>query len=86
MNTTPDILNQKQDYNVLIALRQRVSQLVSQSENEDLLADAVAILSGRDLPCAYTYEEMEDSLREAENDYQNRNLISHSSICERYGL
>ena len=71
---------------VLLALRQRASMLVSQTESEELLAEAVAILSGMPLPCTYTYEQMEMSLREAETDYQNENFVSHSSICERYGV
>ena len=85
MNTTSDILS-TQDQNTLIALRQKLSLLVSQSESEDLLADAVAILSRKPLPCAYTYEQMENALKESESDYESRNFISHSSICERYGL
>ena len=70
------------DIDVLLALRQRASMLVSQTESEELLAEAVAILSGMPLPCAYTYEQMEMSLREAEADYQNGNFVCHSSICE----
>ena len=75
-----------QDQNALMALRQRASVLVSQSKSEELLAEAVAILSGMPLPCAYTYEQMESSLREAEADYQEGRYVSHSSICERYGV
>ena len=79
-------LSYSKNHDTLVALRQRVSLLVSQTESEELLAEAVAILSGRPLPCAYTYEQMEMSLREAEADYQNGNFVSHSSICERYGV
>lgn len=75
-----------QNHDALVALRQRASLLVSQSESEELLAEAVAILSGMPLPCAYTYEQMESSLREAEADYENGRHVSHSSICERYGV
>ncbi len=75
-----------QNHDALVALRQRASLLVSQSESEELLAEAVAILSGMSLPCAYTYEQMESSLHEAEADYQNGHYVSHSSICERYGV
>ena len=52
----------------------------------DLMAEAVAILGGMSLPCAYTKEQMELSLREAEADYQIGRHASHSSICERYGV
>lgn len=37
-------------------------------------------------PCVYTHEQMEASLREAEADYQIGRYVSHSSICERYGV
>ena len=29
---------------------------------------------------------MESALLEAEKDYQNGRFVSHSSICERYGI
>ena len=70
----------------LLNLRNRAVSLAEQVESEELLAEAVAILSGMLLPCAYTYEQMESSLREAEADYQNGRHLSHSSICERYGV
>ena len=75
-------------YNIdnLKALRKRVSLLVSQTESEDLLAEALAVLSGMSFPCKYTKEQMEFSLNEAEADYQKGNIVSHSSICERYGI
>ena len=60
-----------QDRDLLIALRNKVLALVSQSESEELLAEALAILSGRSLPCAYSHEQMLSVLREAEADYQN---------------
>jgi hypothetical protein len=74
------------NFDTLVALRQRASLLVSQTESEELLAEAVAILSGMPLPCAYTHEQMESVLREAESDYQNKRFVSHSSVCERYGV
>jgi DUF1680 family protein len=37
-------------------------------------------------PCVYSHEQMEEALREAEADYQEGRYLSHSSICERYGL
>lgn len=83
MEALHDTLPQIQGHETLIALRQRASLLVSQSESEELLAEAVAILSGRLLPCTYTHEQMEAALREAETDYKNGRFVSHSSICER---
>lgn len=86
MEALHDTLPQIQGHEALIALRQRASLLVSQSESEELLAEAVAILSGRPLPCTYTHDQMETVLREAETDYQNGRFVSQSSICERYGI
>ena len=85
METVQERLHTK-NLDALVALRQRASLLVSQTESEELLAEAVAILSGMPIPCAYTQEQMEMSLREAEADYQNGRYLSHSSICERYGV
>ena len=67
-------------------LRKHASLLVSQTDNEELLSEAVAILSGMPLPCTYSYEEMESSLNEAEADYQKGNTESHETICKRYGV
>lgn len=75
-----------QGHELLIALRNKVLALVSQSESEELLAEAMAILSGRSLPCAYSHEQMLSVLREAEADYKNGDYVSHSAICERYGV
>jgi len=86
MEALQDTMPQIQGQETLTALRQRASMLVSQSESEEMLAEAVAILSGRPLPCTYTYEQMESALREAEVDYQNGRFISQSTICERYGI
>ena len=67
-------------------LRKRASLLVSQTDSEELLSEAVAILSGVSLPCTYSQEQMELSLREAEADYQKMNTESHKTICKRYGV
>lgn len=67
-------------------LRKRASLLVSQTDSEELLSEAVAILSGVSLPCTYNQEQMELSLNEAEADYQKMNTESHETICKRYGV
>ena len=85
METIKETIHSK-NFDALVALRQRATSRVSQTESEELLAEAVAILSGMPLPCAYTQEQMEISLREAEADYQNGRFVSHSTICERYGV
>ena len=41
---------------------------------------------GSSLPCAYTHQKMEASLRQAEADFQNGDYVSHSSIKARYGV
>lgn len=77
---------QTKQFDPLMNLRARALSLVERAESEELLAEAVAILSGMSLPCAYSKEQMELSLHEAEADYQNGRYASHSSICERYGV
>ena len=67
-------------------LRKRASLLVSQTDSEELLSEAVAILSGVSLPCTYSQEQMELSLSESEADYQKMNTESHETICKRYGV
>ena len=83
-----EVLQEKEvhAHDLLVELRNKVLALVSQSESEELLAEAMAILSGSPLPCAYTHEQMVSVLREAETDYQNEDFVSHSVICERYGV
>lgn len=77
---------QNRQFDTLMSLRERALSLVEQAESEELLTEAIAILGGMPLPCAYTYEQMESSLHEAEVDYQNGRHTSHSSMCERYGV
>lgn len=86
METLQETEIQSQEYETLISLRKKISILVSQSESEELLAEAIAILSGRPLPCAYSHEQMASMLHEAEADYRNGDYVSHSDICERYGI
>lgn len=86
MEMLQDLEVRPAQFDVLLSLRKKASALVSQSESEELLAEAVAILSGRPLPCAYSREQMANALREAESDYSNGRFISHSTICERYGV
>lgn len=69
----------------LSGLRKRALELVEQEESEDLLAEVIGVLSGAQLPCSYSHEQMEAALREAEIDFQNGRYVSHSSICDRYG-
>jgi len=42
--------------------------------------------SKKQQPCVYSHEQMEESLREAETDFQEGRYLSHFSIRERYGL
>lgn len=86
MDTLQENEVKSREFDVLIALRKKVSVLASQSESEELLAEAMAILSGMPLPCAYSHEQMVSVLREADADYRNGDFVSHSDICERYGI
>lgn len=70
----------------LLTLRKKASSLISKTDNEALLAEVIAIMSGAPLPCNYSYEQMEFSLREAEADYQKGNTESHETIYKRYGI
>lgn len=75
-----------QKLNTLVSLRERALKLVNQTENEELLAEVIGVLSGQPVPCTYTQEQMEMALLEAEEDYQSGHIISHNSICEQYGI
>ena len=70
----------------LMALRQRAQELIAKTESEEMLAEAVGILSGKPLPCAYSMEQMEMSLRVAEEDYRNGNCVDHETLRQQYGL
>ncbi len=73
-------------YDSLVSLRNKVTSLASQSEDEALLADVVAMLSGEKLPCTYTAEEFADVLQEAEEDYKAGRFVSHEELFAKYGL
>ena len=48
--------------------------------------DELSLLSGKRYPCAYTREEMAESLREAEADYKAGRYVSHEDLFKEYGL
>ena len=75
-----------QSSETISSLREKALSIIGQTESEDLLADVIAILSGVPQPCAYSHEQMEASLLEAEKDFQNGRYVNHTSICERYGV
>ena len=70
----------------LAALRQRVSLLATQSDDEALLADVVAMLSGIKMPCGYSKEEFATVLREADEDYKAGRFVSQNELKARYGI
>ena len=70
----------------IMSLREKALSLVERAESEELLAEVIGLLSGSSLPCAYSHEQMEASLQEAETDFQNGSFVSHSSICDRYDI
>ena len=73
-------------YDSLVALRNKVTSLASQSEDEALLADVVAMLSGVKRPCTYTRDEFAEVLREADEDYKAGRFVSHEELFAKYGL
>ena len=70
----------------LISLRRKATELASKSEDEFLLADVVAMLSGMKRPCSYTKEEFAAELCEAEEDYKAGRFVTQDDLQERYGL
>lgn len=73
-------------HDTLTMLRQRVSSLASQSEDEALLADIVAMLNRVKRPCTYTKEEFADVLREADEDFGAGRFVTQEEMRARYGL
>lgn len=82
----PSVRTNGNQYKNLVALRNRVTSLASQSEDEALLADVVAMLSGEKRPCTYTAEEFANVLREADEDYKAGRFVSQDQLFARYGL
>lgn len=73
-------------HETLISLRQRASELASQSEDEFLLADIVAMLSGKKLPCTHTKEEFANVLSEAEEDFKAGRFVTQDELRAKYDL
>ena len=48
--------------------------------------DELSLLNGKRRPCAYTREEMAESLHEAEADYKAGRYVSHEDLYKEYGL
>lgn len=70
----------------LISLRRRATELASKSEDEFLLADVVAMLSGKKRPCTYNKEEFATVLCEADEDYKAGRFVSQDELRAKYGL
>ena len=60
--------------------------LINRQDNDFIVMTLKQQESQLEQPCVYSHEQMEESLREAEADYQEGRYMSHSSICERYGV
>ena len=84
MGTT--IRTQHSMYENLVSLRKKVTTLATQSEDEELLAEIVAMLSGVKRPCTYTTEEFASVLAEAEGDYRAGRFVTQEDLRSRYGL
>lgn len=79
----------KKQYNVsdsLMSLRKKVASLATQSEDEELLAEVVALLSGLKRPCTYTTEDFASVLAEADEDYKAGRFVTQEELRTRYGL
>lgn len=74
------------EYKNLVSLRNKVTTLATQSEDEALLADVVAMLSGVRRPCTYTSEELASVLSEAAEDYRAGSYVTQEELRARYGL
>lgn len=70
----------------LLSLRHKATELASKTEDEFLLADVVAMLSGIKRPCNYTKEEFATVLCEADEDYKAGRFVSQDELRSRYGL
>lgn len=73
-------------HDTLISLRRRATELASKTEDEFLLADVVAMLSGMKRPCTYTKEEFATMLCEADADYSAGRFVSQDELRAEYGL
>lgn len=73
-------------YDNLASLRKKVTMLATQSEDEALLADIVAMLSGVKRPCTYSVEEFTSVLAEADEDYKAGRFVTQDELRSRYGL
>lgn len=84
METTVSI--QHNVYDNLVNLRNKVTTLATQSEDEALLADIVAMPSGVKRPCTYTAEEFSSVLAESDEDYRAGRFVTQNELRNRYGL
>ena len=84
METT--IRTQHNVYDSLVRLRNKAASLAVQSEDEALLADIVAMLSGVKRPCTYTAEEFSSVLAESDEDYRAERFVTQNELRNRYGL
>ena len=82
----PTIRMNDQLSDTLLSLRTKVSELAEQSEDEELLAEVVALFSGTKLPCAYTREEFKAVLQESEADYVQDQCVEHDQLFAKYGV
>ena len=84
METTTRTDSRSKD--ILSTLRKQVSTLASQSEDEALLADILAMLNGIKRPCTYTAKEFAGVLKESDEDYKAGRYVSNEELFARYGL
>ena len=75
-----------QKHSALTSLRAKASTLAMKSEDESVLEQVIALLSGMKRPCAYTHDEMAANLLEADEDYKAGRFVTQDELRTRYGL
>ena len=56
------------------------------SEDEHVLEQVIALLSGMKRPCVYTHDEMAANLFEADEDYKAGRFVTQDELRAKYGL
>ena len=70
----------------IVYLRNQALELTKSVDDEEVLTEVVALLNGVHRPCAYSYEQMEEHLMAAEEDFRQGEYISQSELRQQYGL
>ena len=72
----PAVRTQHNVYDNLVSLRNKITTLATQTDDEELLADIVEMPSGVKRSCTYTVEEFASVLAEADEDYRAGRFVT----------